>query len=188
MLKKIRQGEASSINTLLKRYRPYCHALASTMLDEIDNNEILEDDLFSVAFSAVAIAISHYNIEKYTSSFYAYWMKIATNDIKHYVKNMKIGISRVSLDTDLPDGRNLHDIVGSNDEFYKGDSLYNQFIQIIENHDNSLSDKERILVRYYLDGFEFKEIATLMNCSKSQAYYLFQTAVQKIRIIITGSK
>ena len=188
MLKQIKLGDTLATDILLARYRPYCHSLSIEMLDKVDNSEIQADDLFSIAFSAVATAIRSYDENKENAAFYAYWSKIAKNDIIRYVKKMKNTVTRVSLDTVLSDGRCLHDLMGENDAALEEDTLHSTFMKIIDNPNNNLNEKERTLLRYYLDGYDFKEIALLMDCSKSKTYYLFKNAINKIRDIMTGSK
>ena len=176
------------MNILLERYRPYCYALSSELLEQVENTEITLDDLFSVAFTSVVTAARKCNVDKYDKSFYAYWVRIATNDINHYIKKVYQLMGRVSLDTTLDDGRSLHDIVGETQESVSEDSLFAEFMRIIEDETNDLNIKERTVLRYYLEGYEFKEIAELMQCSKSKIYYLYKTSIQKIRNIIAGSK
>lgn len=147
------------------------------------------EDLVSIAFSAVDLAIRKYDPNR-NKSFYSYWQRIANNAMKRFVKNAfkanKVN-SSVSLDDETEVGSTLHDYLPSED-IDKEISIYNSLISIINDERCKLSLKEKQTITLSLDGYDFNEISKILNCTNKSIYRYYHSAINKIRHSIIDKK
>lgn len=129
-------------------------------------------------------------LKKYTPSkgvFYAYWRRAALRAINKCIKQNVKSIGVTSLDF-VPSNtiHALHDIVGLEDKSYKKELLSEVFIKIIEDKYNDFSNREKNVIKLYLDGYDMKDIAELLHCSIQTVYRNYHQAVDKIGRVLKG--
>lgn len=149
------------------------------------------EDFFSVALDATTKSIETFSDDKGT--FYSYWHVCVTNALHRFIKDnylqIKYHVSNViSFDGVLKSGATLHDCYGKEDEEMKQNIVVNQMIKLINDESNDLTQKERIVLLYYLEGYKPKEIAVLLNTTSSAIYRRFNQAVKKMRDIMKDHK
>ncbi len=147
------------------------------------------EDLVSIAFAAVNTAIDKYNIEK-NNSFYSYWLQIAKNAMKGYLREsirLHGSDSEISLDDENESGHSLHDSV-SGEDIDKEISIYNALISIINDERCKLTNNEKLVISLSLDGYDMKEISKILNKNKATIYRNYHSAINKIRHSIIDKK
>lgn len=147
------------------------------------------EDLVSIAFAAVNTAIDKYNAEK-SKSFYSYWLQIAKNAMKGYLREsirLHGSGSEISLDDENESGHSLHDSV-SGEDIDKEISIYNALISIINDERCKLTNNEKLVISLSLDGYDMKEISKILNKNKATIYRNYHSAINKIRHSIIDKK
>ena len=147
------------------------------------------EDLVSISFSAVNTAIDKFDIDK-NKSFYSYWLQIAKNAMKKYLKESKRLYetdSKISLDDENESGHTLHDSV-SGEDIDKEISIYNSLISIINDDKCKLTNNEKLVISLSLDGYDMTEISKILNKNKATIYRNYHSAINKIRHSIIDKK
>ena len=184
MLLKISLGDDYSKNVLIEKYKNFSWALAKKMVVQYEIADFTLEDYMALAFSALTTALKTYNFSSCT--FYGYWYKIAINEIKTAIRrylsmNRHLTNNTLSLDKETAFEQSLHDVVSVNELYSEQNLLRDNFIAIIDNPNNDFTDSQRTVIKLYLDGYEFKEIAGILNWSRSKVYSLYYKAIEKIR-------
>lgn len=129
----------------------------------------------------VDIALAKYN-PKRNKSFYTYWLKIANNSMKQFVKNYlntHVDASNLSLDQENDFGGTLHDSIS--DDVDEQINLYNSLMNLISNKNNDFTDMEKKIITLFLDGYEIREISEQLGTNKVRIYRGYHSAINKIR-------
>lgn len=169
---------------LCEKYKLYAWAVAKAYFDELYNTDVILEDLMSIAFSVVLTALKK---KTDNSTFYAYWLKIARNSMKKFVKDntpeeIRCFNAVFSLDQYADDDLQLHEkITKSDDENIE--SIRTTILEIVNNPNNYFSFEEKCVVGLFLDGFDFNEIAEMLNMAKHKVYRLNRNAIDKIRLV-----
>ena len=186
LIDRIQNGDEVAKNTLLIKYTYYAKSLAHDLSCYFEHANLLVDDLVSIGLEQVIIALKYYDG---VNSFYPYWYTITEREMKKLLKRSFKHLTSISLDTTVSDGGlSLHDVMTSEIEHTKSTSLYDTFIDIVEDRSNDFSKDERFVINQYLLGYSILEIAEMMKCSRSRVYYTYRNAVNKIRSIMTAHK
>ena len=130
----------------------------------------------------VEVALAKYD-SKRNDSFYIYWKSIANNAMRQYVKNYKKSHhdeKNLSLDQENEYGGTLHDSIPSED-IDRRMSVFNSLMDIINDENNKFTEYEKKILRYYLDGYNIKEISKILKTNKVRIYRGYHSAINKIR-------
>ena len=119
--------------------------------------------------------------------FFAYWKKVALRTIQKYIKRNEKMNAFVSLDfAPSDDFRNLHDVIGKEDQIMRQELLREVFTSIVNNPINGFSEKEKNIIKLYLSDYDMKEIARKTNRSLATVYRIYKRAVKKIGSVMKG--
>ncbi len=159
-------------------------------LRENPEYNIFRDEIHSVILFHTVKILDSYSLDK--GKFYSYWQKGALRQIYRCINKFKAQISReysyLSLDSSNVNNRLLHDVFGAEDMTMKRQLLVESFVSIANDPNNSFSCKERHVLKLYLEGYSYKEIAALTNQSISNVYKLYHSAVKKIGDVLVPKK
>ena len=171
---------------MIKKYKYYSKGLVSELSNAYEYAFLLKDDLISIGLEQVLVALKYYDNK---GTFFPYWQKIASREMKKLIEKSFVHLSNVSLDTEMTEnGMTLHEVIVEDKNEGTNVSLYDSFMEIIKNKENKLSEEERFVLTHYLLGYSVNELAELCNCSKSKIYYLYKSSVKKIREILVINK
>ena len=176
------QGDESAKNILLEKYRRFAWKVAKSFFDTLFDVSFTLEDLVSIAFASVDIAVKKYQISK-NKTFYVYWKAIASNSMRQFVKEQITSQEQnktISLDTENDNGGTLHDSISS-DNIDEQISLYNSLMSIINNEKSAFSLREKKVISLFLDGYEIKEISKMLKISRAKVYRAYHSAIDKIR-------
>jgi len=178
---EIEKGDDRSLNILLEKYKRYSYALAMKFVDKFDKLRFSIEDYVSIALNSTLIAIKNYR--KRETPFYAFWHRIASNEIYRFIRDSNKLVQEdkryvASLSNYINDDIVLND--SEDDSFSQQTTLRESFIQIISGS-NEFTALERAVVKLFLDGYEISEIAEICHKSRSAIYYNFHNAIKKMR-------
>ena len=172
-----------SIDILYEKYKPLINKIATNLYKKYCKNTGLElNDLIQEGMIGLNSAINHYKENKDTL-FYTYAKTcierkiissvIAANRQKHKILN-----DSVSFEINLSDDTSLESFIGDN---------FTNPENIVISHENKedlekkikeiLTDTELQVLQLKLDGFDYKEIAEIIDKDKKSV----DNAVQRIR-------
>ena len=180
LLEKTSKGDLAARDCLIRKYVKNCQLLVLEYLIDFPIYKQFEDDLESECFSVISKCIKSFTIGH--GSFYSYWKRTAIRAMNKFVANRsnKSFIDALSLDEQFNANLSLHDVVGIYDDKPENDLLNHTFLEIINNPKNEFAEIEMRVIKLFLYGYEFKDIALLLNVRTSTVYRAFKKAVVKI--------
>lgn len=193
ILSYINEANEEAIELIYEKYKPLINKIATNLFKKYCKNTGLDiSDLTQEGMLGLNSAINHYKENKEVL-FYTYAKTcierkiissvIAANRQKHKVLN-----DSISFEIDLDNNINL--------EAFFGDTEYNPENIVIskESNDELLSKIENVLtnvelqvLQLKLDGFEYKEIASVIDKDVKAVDNAVQRIRQKIKKIINES-
>ena len=96
------------------------------------------------------------------------------------IKSNKTFLDALSLDEQFNANLSLHDVIGLCDERPDIDLLNQFYLDVINNPKNGFTELEMNVIKLFLYGYEFKDIALLLNSRQQPIYRAFKSAVSKI--------
>lgn len=177
LLEKFRQGDQSSLEVLINRYKKKLY----TYIFLIVKNKDLTDDIFQETFFKVIKSLIN-NQYSESGRFCAWLFRIAHNlIIDHYRrKNKYEALNKDDYDYDIIDIINF-----SKNNQFKHKINENYLKKNLRNLINQLPYEQReiVILRIYL-GLTFKEIAELTNVSINTALGRMRYAILNLRKLI----
>lgn len=191
LLLKMSLGDEYAKNILVEKYRHYSWYVASKLKELYPIESFALEDYMAVAFGALSNALKSYNFSE--CSFYGYWYHIVINDIRRVVRRYLLDEywlkkDSLSFDIDVGTDLSLHDVISDNVLFTEQNMLRDTFLTIVDDPKRNFTDEQRIVIHYFLDGYELKEIREIFGWSKNKVYYLYNKAIKRIRIIMNEPK
>ena len=178
---EIEKGDDRSLNILLEKYKRYSYSLALKFVDKFDKLRFSLEDYVSVALNSTLIALKGYR--KRETPFYAFWHRIASNEIYRFIRESYKLVQEDKLYVATLSNFVNDDVVLNDSDantFSNNATLRESFIQMISGS-NEFTALERAVVKLFLDGYEISEIAEICQKSKSSIYYNFHNAIKKMR-------
>lgn len=172
-----------SIDILYEKYKPLINKIATNLYKKYCKNTGLElNDLIQEGMIGLNSAINHYKENKDTL-FYTYAKTcierkiissvIAANRQKHKILN-----DSVSFEINLSDDTSLESFIGDNFTNPENIIISNENKEDLEKKIKEiLTDTELQVLQLKLDGFDYKEIAEIIDKDKKSV----DNAVQRIR-------
>ena len=171
------------------KYHRFAWSAAKKFFDTLYAVSFSLEDLVSLSFSAVITALDKYDSSK-KKSFYSYWLCIANNAMKRYVREFikyHQNASPISLDDENSCGIPLHDSVASED-IDRNISIYNSLQTIINDERCNLSKHEKTIILLSLDGYDMEDISKILHKNRGTIYRNYSTALNKIRHLLIDKK
>jgi RNA polymerase sporulation-specific sigma factor len=152
--------------------------LCRKKLSKLPINEADKDDVVQVAIMKVHRAIDTYDSSKAMAS--TYFDKVINNGINSYLRYLKVhepftNSLRISEEYDEDSDGNTVSIPGDSTEYIARDIVID-FMQ----HSN-LNEKEKQIFKLRCEGFEFKDIAEQLGCSKARISQIWKALIDKYR-------
>ncbi len=151
-------------------YGHYSKAMYNTCLRMVKNEHDAQD-LLQSSFTDVFLNISKF---KFESSIGAYIKRIVINNCINFLKKRKLDIEELNQNIKIP--------VAVKEEKVE----VNYTVEAIKNCMESLSDGYRTVFSLYMfEGYDHKEIGTILNISEATSKSQLSRAKQKIRLMVT---
>lgn len=183
MKKIIHRGKEveTDFNFILEEFRPMMYKF----MWQYNNIKLDEEEYFQNLMIYTWKAYKTYNIEKGVEfSTYLYTgldlncRTLLRNTVRDFYKS---SVETESIDRPINDGeaKTIMDLLIVKDTDL--DNVFNSII--VKRLIQSLEGEERLMVELYLDGYNYKEIGTLLGSSQQAMHQKFQRVWNKLRII-----
>ena len=155
------------------KYKYVMNRLCNKYLQFYSTLSIDRDDLYQEAFLGFDYAISHFDFHR-DLTFYTYCILCVESKIKDYCqrllakKNLLLSTS-ISLETELYENIYLSDVISSGEDVCHS-VIFNEDIKKIIDFKNSLSVRQAQIFELRMNGFSYKEIATLLSIDVKGVY------------------
>lgn len=168
-------AETVGENGLLERYLPMVHSRANAFRQR----GVETDDLIQEGVIGLLYAIRAYD-HKFGTSFETFAYVCITNRLRSAVATASRKLPIVSLDSCPPWGENYWDTTQEDDpqEIVINREQFGQWLQRV---DTCLSGFEHQVIRYYLGGYSYQEIAQLLQSTIKAVDNALQRARRKLR-------
>lgn len=191
----IRDGKDEYEVELYRRYKQRATKLASAYYYANVDNGIPFDEYYSRAFAAIGTVIQKYDVNR-CQSIYAYWKKVATNDILRLISQESYfdgaqGFYGVSLDASNPncdDGLTLGERISLAEPNNQYSGLIDSLISIVSDPKNGFTEREQQVLTLHLDGEDQEEIMRVLNIKTSTMYAHLKNGYEKLRKILLEKK
>lgn len=162
-------------NRLLERYLPLVRSRANAFRQR----GVETDDLIQEGVIGLLYAIRAYD-HKFSTSFETFAYVCITNRLRSAVTTAGQKLQTVSLDSCPPLGENLWNTTQEKDpqEIVISREQFGQWLQRV---DACLSGFEHQVIRYYLGGYSYQEIAQLLRSTTKAVDNALQRARRKLR-------
>ena len=184
-------GDEYAKNILVEKYRKHSWYVAKKLKELYPIENYTLEDYMSIAFAALSVALKTYHFS--SCSFYGYWYHIVINDIRRIVKRYLmddywVTNNSLSIDAEIKPQTTLHDVISNNSIFTEQNMLRDTFLTIVDDPKRGFTREQRIVIHYFLDGYELVEIHKLLGWSRSKVYYAYREAIKRIRKIMHEPK
>lgn len=156
-------------------YSNHAEVLSKKALNIYKGSGITYNEFYSIAIEAIVTALSRYVL--YSCTFYPFYKQTVHNHFQAYVSQRSIELKRsgetfsLSLDdTVLDSSIKYEEIYGLNDPSIESEIHKKEVIHYILEKLKLLTEKEKQFFFYLLDGYEQKDIMSLLNMSNRQFY------------------
>lgn len=156
-------------------YSKHARSLSKKALSLYKESGITFNEFYSIAMECIIIALSHYVL--YSCTFYSFYKQFVFKHFQDYViKNSftskgSIYSGSLSLDDSFKDSNTKYEeVIGLNDPGIESGIHKEEVIKYIIEKLKLLTEKEKQFFFYLLDGYEQKDIITLLNMSDRQFY------------------
>lgn len=168
-------AKAAGENGLLERYLP----LVRNRANSFRQKRVETDDLIQEGVIGLLYAIRAYD-HKFGTSFETFAYVCITNRLCSAVTTASQKLETVSLDSCQPLGETLWNTAQEEDpqEIVVSRDQLGQWLQRV---DSCLSGFEHQVIRYYLGGYSYQEIAQLLRSSTKAVDNALQRARRKLR-------
>jgi len=168
---------------LFEKYRPLIYSVAKKMYNQNENIGLDMNDLIGEGMVGFSIALNTYNEHKDTL-FFTYAKKCIENKIssmikgakrqKHKILNSSMSVEAIEEEFEI----NLDQIVGDNTINPENIAIDNEnVIELIQNVKKSFTDFESEVFDLKKSGFNYKEIASVLEVEPKSV----DNAIQRIK-------
>ena len=177
-----REGNEDAVNLIYQKYRPLIVSKSSDAIMLATHHGIEISDIMQEGFMGLEEAIKNFN-EDDNTSFYTFAMLCVNRQIINYLRKNTRGRNRI-----LNDAGPIDEYVEKNlkDEFDTEFSfIYKETMEhIMECIEDNLTEFEKDVFKYKMDGYSFEEIANTLNKDLKSIYNTFQRVKSKIKKIM----
>ena len=177
LLSYIHAGEEGAMNELLRRYGLYSWKQAYLFLNEHANCGITIEDFQQVAFASIISALRRY--EGDGISFYAYWKRVANNEMTvYFIENSYTAkgwsFAGFSLDEDNEFiTYSLAERKGEDDMRITSNLLKEEIgLYFEETLRKFKKDIDLIIINLFVEGYNFESIQKETKCPIRHIYYV----------------
>lgn len=169
------QLKTAGENGLLERYLPLVRSRANAFRQK----GLETDDLIQEGVIGLLYAIRAYD-RKFGTSFETFAYVCITNRLRSSVVKASQKLQTVSLDSCAPFEENLWNTTQEEDpqEIVISHEQFSQWLQRVR---TCLSDFEHQVIRYYLAGYSYQEIAKFLQSATKAVDNALQRARRKLR-------
>lgn len=188
----IAQGNHEAYERLKKRYHCHSLALCRDILSQYCKTGVNIKDLIAVCDRCFLLTVKKYDSS--LNSFFTFWKETTTQKVMTYLVNNSYGATPentkapLSLDQRNDDKRPLVDTISETDEDYLWRRKVFEIKSIIAKNDNYFTGQESALLNFILDGYTLAELEHSGVMKKSTLYLTFNTAVDKLQIVLKTTK
>ena len=190
ILSYISEGNEIALNLIYEKYKPLINKIATNMYRRYCSNTSLEkNDLIQEGMLALNSAINHFKEQKDTL-FYTY----AKTCIERKIISVVIGAHRQknkplneSISVEFSNTDDLRVDVLLKDNHMNPENIIidrENESELFEKINESLTDLEQQILQLKMDGFEYKEIALIVNKDEKAVDNAIQRIRNKIKKIV----
>ena len=155
LIKKVREGDRSAEEQLLYKYKPLVNVIANKYF----LSGATQEDLIQEGWIGLFKAINSYDLDK-NINFGKYASIVIMREIVSAIRRANAGKHQVLDHSVLVDDDDiLPDNSTPEDEILSLENIN----EINEGIDSLLSEKERNVVKYFVQGYSYVDIAKIMN-------------------------
>ena len=173
-----REGNENAINIIYQKYKPIIVSKSKHSIVLASHHGIEISDIMQEGYIGLEEAIKSFS-ESDNTSFYTFAVLCINRQIINYLRKLNCTKDKVLNDAVVIDEtleKTMRD--GFDTEF--------SFIssEIMEDIENNLTEFEREVFNYRLDGYSFEEIANILNRDIKSIYNTFHRLKGKVKKII----
>lgn len=165
-------------NILYDKYRRVIERFCDRYMKLYSTIFVEKEDLYQEALLGIDYAISHFDFHR-DVTFYTYCNICIESKIKDYYQKLLskrnfASMNSISLDMEIGEDLLLCDTISSRDDVCRS-VLFGEDIKRIIDFKNSLSISQARVFELRMNGFSYKEIATLLSISIKSVYSHLRT-------------
>lgn len=177
-----KEGNEDAINLIYQKYKPLIVSKSKDAIVRATHHGIEISDIMQEGYMGLEEAIRNFS-ENDNTSFYTFAMLCVNRQIINYLRKSTKGKNRI-----LNEAVTIDDYVEKNmkDDF---DTEFSFIYKETEDHimkkiDDNLTDFERDVFKYKVNGYSFEEIANTLNKDLKSIYNTFHRIKLKIKKIM----
>lgn len=176
-------GVSEVVGIIYVRFQGLIYKIAYDYCAEKKISQMYVDDFVDIAVDCLYKALESFNIET-NHHFKNYWWTYVSHNFTNEFRKIS-RLRNYSVDPYIIEtsgyflSENNYDSIGKDLE---------QFInELIKKNERKFNKQEKQFLRYFLEGFEMKEIAFFMGSNHSKVYRLRKSVLTKLNKIIKSN-
>lgn len=173
-----REGNEDAINIIYQKYKPIIVSKSKDSIVLASHHGIEISDIMQEGYIGLEEAIKSFS-ESDNTSFYTFAVLCINRQIINYLRKLNCTKDKVLNDAVVIDETLEKSIKDNSDTEFSFISS-----EIMEDIENNLTEFERYVFKYRVEGYSFEEIANILNRDIKSIYNTFHRLKGKVKKII----
>ena len=173
-----REGNEDAINIIYQKYKPIIVSKSKDSIVLASHHGIEISDIMQEGYIGLEEAIKSFS-ESDNTSFYTFAVLCINRQIINYLRKLNCTKDKVLNDAVVIDETLEKSIKDTSDTEFSFISS-----EIMEDIENNLTEFERDVFKYRVEGYSFEEIANILNRDIKSIYNTFHRLKGKVKKII----